>query len=155
MDEPVQIRHALAGDLDGLRALYRFLLPVDLAPPAPPIMEQRWHELLHDPKMHCLIADADGTLAASCTLAVIPNLTRAARPYGIIENVVTHGDFRRRGLGTRVLHAALALAWEQGCYKVMLLTSSKDPAVLGFYEQAGFASGVKTGFVVRAPDVGV
>ena len=31
----------------------------------------------------------------------------------------------------------LAIAWKQHCYKVMLLTSSRQERTLRFYEQAG------------------
>jgi hypothetical protein len=31
----------------------------------------------------------------------------------------------------------------------MLLTGQKDPATLRFYEQAGFARGIKTGFIIN------
>ncbi|YAG15150.1 hypothetical protein NSTC745_04511 [Nostoc sp. DSM 114161] len=47
------------------------------------------------------------------------------------------------------LHYALDLAWQQKCYKVMLLTSSKSEETLRFYERAGFKRGVKTGFIAR------
>ena len=78
-------------------------------------------------------------------------MTRGARPYGIIENVVTHPDDRRQGIGTLVLNYALNLAWQQDCYKVMLLTSSKREETLHFYERAGFKRGVKTGFIALPP----
>ncbi len=152
MVEQVQIRRAQPRDLSTILDLYHDLLVTDLPMPPQSIVNQRWSELLADPRMHCLVADVDDTLVASCTLAIIPNMTRGTRPYGIIENVVSHAAFRRRGLGTRILHAALTIAWEHHCYKVMLLTSSKDPAVHHFYEQAGFHGGVKTGFIVRADD---
>jgi hypothetical protein len=38
-----------------------------------------------------------------------------------------------------------------GCYKVVLTTSRKDPAVWAFYERCGFASSDKRAFVIRAP----
>jgi GNAT superfamily N-acetyltransferase len=82
-------------------------------------------------------------------LAVILNLTRGARPYGLIEDVVTLPDFRCRGIGTRILHSALELAWEYDCYKVMMLAGRKDEATLSFYQKAGFEAGVKTGFVAK------
>jgi hypothetical protein len=48
--------------------------------------------------------------AAACTITVIPNLTRACRPYALIENVVTDAAFRSRGWGRNVLSVALDLA---------------------------------------------
>ena len=102
--------------------------------------------------MCCIVAVEDGLIVASCTLVVVPNLTRGARSYGLIENVVTHAAFRRRGLGRRVLHHALAMAWELRCYKVMLLTGSREESTLRFYERAGFKRGVKTGFIAYPND---
>jgi len=77
----------------------------------------------------------------------VPNLTRGARAFGLIENVVTHGDHRKKGLATRVLTHALQIAWDNDCYKVMLLTGSEKESILRFYEQAGFKRNIKTGFI--------
>jgi GNAT superfamily N-acetyltransferase len=90
-------------------------------------------------------------LVSSCTLAIIPNLTRGCRSYGVIENVVTHPNRRRIGLGRRVLSAALTAAWQADCYKVMLATGSHREETLRFYEQAGFERGGKTFFQARQP----
>lgn len=108
-----------------------------------------WQQIAADRNLHYLGVEVGAGLVATCTLAIIPNLTRSARPYGLIENVVTHPDFRRRGIGTSLLRAALQIAWERNCYKVMLQTSREDEATLRFYEQAGFAGGVKTAFVAK------
>ena len=43
----------------------------------------------------------DGQLVASCNLAVIPNLTRGGRAYGVIENVITDAAHRGQGRGPR------------------------------------------------------
>lgn len=99
-----------------------------------------------------MLAEVAGVLASSCALAVIPNLSRSARPYGVIENVVTHADYRRTGLAHAVLQAALATAWAADCYKVMLATGSQQEATLRFYEQAGFHRGGKAFFEVRQPE---
>ena len=134
-------------EMMALLDLYRHLHTADAPLPPEPALLERWEELLRDPKLHCLVADLHGSLVASCTLAIIPNLTRGARPYGIIENVVTHAAHRRKGIGTRVLRAARQIAWGHDCYKVMLLTGRKDEATYRFYEQAGFRRDIKTGFV--------
>ncbi len=108
-----------------------------------------WKTLKQDPNQCFCGAYWNGSLAATCTLIVVPNLTRGRRPYGLIENVVTHPDFRRRGMGTAVLKYALQGAWKRNCYKVMLLTGTKEAATLRFYEQAGFQRGVKTGLAAK------
>jgi GNAT superfamily N-acetyltransferase len=136
-------RHELPALLD----LYRHLHEADAPLPADDVLWQVWEEILQDPKMRVLVADLDGSLIASCTLAIIPNLTRGARPYGLVENVVTHPAHRRQSIGTRLLRHALQIAWEWNCYKVMLLTGSKSEGTLQFYEQAGFRKGIKTGFI--------
>jgi GNAT superfamily N-acetyltransferase len=88
-------------------------------------------------------------IVSTCTLTIIPNLTRSARPYGLVENVVTHPAFRKQGIATALLRRVLEIAWEANCYKVMLLSGRKDEATLRFYQKAGFEAGAKTGFVAR------
>ncbi|RVT99448.1 GNAT family N-acetyltransferase [Rhodovarius crocodyli] len=142
------IRRAAPSDLDGMRALYRHLNAEDPVPDNA-AAEAAWAALLASPLIRLLIAERDGMPVSSCTLVIIPNLTRGARPYALIENVVTHADYRRQGLGQAVLAAALDTAWEQGCYKVMLATGSKQASTLRFYERAGFVTGEKTFFQAR------
>ena len=149
MSPPSGIRIATHGDLAGVLALYRHLNPRD------PLLDAdraaaAWTALLDSGLTRVIVADVDGMLAASCTLTVIPNLTRGARPYGVIENVVTHAGFRRAGLGRQVMQAALDAAWQDGCYKVML-ASGRDEGVLRFYDKLGFARNSKTFFEMRRP----
>jgi hypothetical protein len=61
-------------------------------------------------------------------------------------------ELRIRSVAAEELEALLELyehlhVWEDGCYKVMLLTGRQDEATLRFYEKVGFRRGVKTGFV--------
>jgi len=149
MDISPAIRKIRQDELPSLLSLYRHLHPSDPELAVTTDVEHLWRRIFADSQSHYLVADVAGQIVSSCTLAIILNLTRGARPYGLIENVVTHPDFRRRGIGTRMLQSALELAWEQDCYKVMLLTGRKDEATLRFYQQAGFEAGVKTGFVAK------
>jgi len=141
-------REAVEADLEGMRVLNNHLQPADPVLPASEL-QAVWRRMLGNESMHCFVIELDGQLAATCTLVVVPNLTRSARPYGFIENVVTHRDYRRRGLGTAVLQAALDLAWSQGCYKVMLMTGSREAGTHAFYAEAGFQAGEKTAYVAR------
>ena len=144
------IRTAAADDLPGMLALYRQLNPDDTAPD-PAAAATAWAALLRSGTTTVFVAEppGGGPPVATCTLVVVPNLTRGARPWAMVENVVTNVSDRRRGLGRAVLAAALDAAWAAGCYKVMLATGSRQEATLRFYEAAGFLRGGKTFFQAR------
>ncbi|WP_292841660.1 GNAT family N-acetyltransferase [Nostoc sp. NMS8] len=153
MSKPIiTVRLITRDELPQLLALYHHLNPIDAPLPANDVLQSIWDAILHDPRLYYIVADVANQLVATCNLTIVPNLTRGARSYGIIENVVTHPDYRRQGLGTQILHYALTLAWQKQCYKVMLLSGSKREETLHFYEKAGFKRGVKTGFVALAPE---
>jgi GNAT superfamily N-acetyltransferase len=142
------IRSAAQHDLPEMLNLYRHLHPHD-PPPQTATAERVWSTLLASSFMTVIVAQAAERLVSSCTLAIVPNLSRGGRSYAVIENVVTRADYRRQGLGRRVLAHALDLAWQAGCYKVLLATASKQEATLRFYEGAGFHRGGKTYFEAR------
>lgn len=142
------IRRMTVSELPDLLRLYAFLHPDDPdVAPTDPMARRLWEEITANPSLRYYVAEEQSQLVATCTLALIPNLTRGLRPYGVIENVVTDPAFRKRGLATAVLRHALNEAWDAGCYKVMLATGSTREETLRFYEHAGFQRGVKTGFV--------
>jgi ribosomal protein S18 acetylase RimI-like enzyme len=146
------IRSAAEHDLPEVLNLYRHLHPHD-----PPLearaAERVWSRLLATGLTTVIVAQAAELelLVSSCTLAIVPNLSRGGRSYGVIENVVTHVDYRRLGLGRRVLAHALDVAWQADCYKVHLATGSQRETTLRFYEGAGFHRDGKTYFEIRRP----
>ncbi len=146
----IVIREAAMADLEALLELYLDMHGHD-APAKTGAAETAWSALLSHPGAHVLVLEAGGRMASSCILFVHPNLSRGARPFGLVENVVTRVDYRRRGYAGRLLDYALALAWERGCYKVMLLTGRTDPSVHRLYARAGFTAGSKAGYVAYPP----
>jgi GNAT superfamily N-acetyltransferase len=141
------IRPAERADLTALADLYRHLNAEDERCP-PARAAEVFEQFLLYRGSAILMGFAGDALVTSCTVVVIPNLTRGGTPYALIENVVTHADHRNRGFGKAILTAAVERAWAEGCYKVMLMTGSKEPATLAFYEAAGFEQS-KTGFQIR------
>jgi len=146
MVETVRLIHP--DELNQLLNLYEQLHPDERGIEQLPALKPLWDEISRDPGTLYIVVDVDGELVASCNLIIIKNLTRYLRPYALIENVITHPDYRKRGYGTRVLHKAVEIAKEKNCYKVMLMTGRNDAATLRFYENAGFVSGIKTGFII-------
>ena len=149
----IRVRAMRKDELDQLLQLYTHMHDKPDAP-LPPVEQLGllWDDIVANPMLYYFVGEVERELVSSCTMAIIPNLTRGARPYGLIENVVTHRDYRKRGYGTCILQHALQVAWEQNCYKVMLLTGRKDEATLRFYDRAGFKRGVKTGYIAYPED---
>lgn len=143
------VREILGSELDELLRLYEHLHVSDDPLPERARVEALWHQIQQNPDLKYFGVFLDGRLVSSCTLAIIPNLTRGCRPYGVIENVVTHAEFRRKGYGRQVLNHALVFAWRKGCYKVMLLTGRKDEGTYRFYESIGFDRHAKQAFLAK------
>jgi GNAT superfamily N-acetyltransferase len=141
-----RIRH---DELGKLLELYQYLNPDD-----PDIYEKEttkelWEDICNDTRQCIFVLEEEGCLVASCTLIIINNLTRGGSPYALIENVVTHGGFRRKGYGAAVLKKAVETARQKNCYKAMLMTGRKNEGVYSFYEGSGFDRVAKTGFYMK------
>ncbi|MDP9797127.1 GNAT superfamily N-acetyltransferase [Catenuloplanes nepalensis] len=143
-------REATAADFDAIIRLYRQLHPGD------PILTDgsdrvAYQRILDSPGLHLFVWEHAGTVAATTYLNIIPNLSRSASPYAIIENVVVDEHLRGQGLGKRLMASTLHAAWSAGCYKAMLATGSRNPATHAFYRSCGFSTGDKTSFMARPP----
>lgn len=78
----------------------------------------------------------------------MPNITRSGRPYGVIENVVTHAACRRSGYGRLVMQAAIDAAKNRHCYKIMLMSGMDRGHAHEFYTSLGFDKDAKQAFVI-------
>ena len=140
------IREAQESDLLPLLQLYLHLHEKQV-----PQQDERlmavWRGILRDENHHLIVCEEDGKIVSSCVCVVILNLTRNVRPYALIENVVTHPDYRKHGLASACLDYARQIAQKENCYKIMLLTGAKDEATLHFYRKAGYNSSDKTAFI--------
>ena len=140
------IREASPNDLDELLHLYLSLHETAI-PEKSPTLQKVWQRMVEDPDHHIIVKVLDGKIVSSCICVVIPNLTRGLRPYALIENVVTHRDFRGKGHASQCLDFAKKIATEANCYKMMLLTGSKKESTWEFYKRAGYNHHDKTAFI--------
>ena len=142
----VIVREITNNDFDGLMHLYTELHDNPFPEKNERVMAV-WERIISDKDHHIIAAEVDGIIAASCVCVIIPNLTRGQRPYAFVENVVTSAAYRRRGLATACLNYAKALSKNENCYKIMLMTGSKEQGILDFYEKAGYNRNDKTAFI--------
>src|SRR5260370_25659316 len=99
--------------------------------------EGSWKEALARPGVHVFVSDDRDRIAATCMLVIAPNLLRAGRRHGFLENVVTHPEVRGRGHGKAVVMAALEHAWAADCNHVLMQSGRADPRVHVFHERLG------------------
>lgn len=118
------IREANKNDLNEILQLYLYLheesVPEDTAH-----LQNTWENIVNDANHHLIVCEVDGKIVASCACVIIPNLTRNVCSYAFVENVVTHGKYRKKGYATACLDFAKRIAEANNCYKMMLLTGSK------------------------------
>ena len=143
-------REAQSGDFDGIMKLYRQMHPTD------PVLRDGsdvtiFEQILVAPGLHLFVLDLNETVAATTYLNVVPNLTRSASPYAIIENVVVEQSLHRTGLGKQIMSGTVQAAWNAGCYKAMLMTGSRRASTHAFYKSCGFTPDAKTAYVARRP----
>ena len=142
----LKIRESEPQDLPQLLELLTYLHDTTM-PEIDKKLEALWCQITNDPNYHIFAGTIDGKIISSCVLIIVPNLTHNQRPYALIENVITHPDYRAKGYATSLLGQATMLAKKHGCYKIMLMTGSKKDSTLRFYEKAGFNCHDKTAFI--------
>lgn len=111
--------------------------------------ESIWNAILEDENHHIIVAEENGKIVSSCVCVIVPNLTHNQQPYALIENVVTHKDYRKRGLASQCMAFAKQIACEKNCYKMMLLTGTRKRLTHRFYRKNGNNSIEKTGYIQR------
>jgi GNAT superfamily N-acetyltransferase len=141
-------REAGPEDFEDILRLYQQLHPKD------PVLHDgsdaaAFAQILRAPGLHLFILEIHSAVVATTYLNVIPNLTRSASPYAVIENVVVEETLRGTGLGKQIMAATLQAAWDAGCYKAMLQTGSRTPATHAFYRACGFSPDAKQAYLAR------
>lgn len=144
------VREAKNTDLDGVLHLYTQLhdneYPEDID-----LVKSLWLQIIEDKNHYIVVAEKEGKIVSSCVIVIINNLTHGQRPYALIENVITDSEFRKKGLASACMEYAKAIAKEKNCYKIMLLTGSKEEKTLRFYENLGYNKRDKTAFIQWIP----
>ena len=140
------VREIRENELHELLELYLFLHE-ESVPEMTEYLVNTWKDIISDKNHHIIVKVIGEKMVSSCVCVIIPNLTRNIRPYALIENVVTHEEYRKKGYATECLNYAKGIAERENCYKMMLLTGSKNDSTLRFCSNAGYNSTDKTAFI--------
>ncbi len=135
----VVVRPVGAGDIDRIVELYSAVAdegrwigeegPVDRDD-----VRRRWAERLRAGRSSAgvqLVADADGLVVGQVGVDVAP--------YGVAYiGMYVDVDWRRRGVGTMLVEAAVSAARDAGCHKVGLQVWPHNQAARALYRKLGF-----------------
>lgn len=95
-------------------------------------------EIVSNQNTKMLVAKSDGKICGSACLAVICIPTgKKAR----IEDVVVSKDFRRNGIGFKLIHYCLEMAKSLGIQYVDLTSHPRRRAANELYQRVGFVKG--------------
>lgn len=139
-----KVRPLSLADFEGVAELFKTLHPTQKLDKDP----AHFAHILDHPGTTVFGCEVEGRLVSMATLHLLPNMSYGARPYGVIENVVTLDAHRGQGCARATIKAALRAAQDRDAYKVMLLTGRANNAI-GFYEKLGFSQDEKAGMIIR------
>jgi GNAT superfamily N-acetyltransferase len=105
---------------------------------APGAYTQAFDTIDRDPNQVLLVGELEGEPVAMAQVTFIPGLTRGGAWRAQVEAVRVDERLRGRGLGTRLMQEAIALANKRGCRLVQLTSDKSRTDAHRFYERLGF-----------------
>ena len=137
------IRLATEGDIPRILELYRQLVITtsQVKPGKSPSLDdcrRVFVEICALPGYELLVAEYQGEVVGTMVLLIVPNLSRGALPWALVENLVIDTKHRRRGIGKLLLDYAVARAKEAGCYRLVLSSDKRHREAHRLYRSLGF-----------------
>lgn len=139
----VTVREARGEDVVAIAALYRTFV----SSPHINVREDRLETIASDPNNFIFVCEADGAVCGTAFLTLCLDAMFGNQPYGVLENLVVDEDLRGKGIGSRLLAHVEEVCRIRDCSKIMLLSTASREAAHLFFEQQGFSSVNKRGFV--------
>lgn len=139
----LSIREARGGDAVALAGLYRSFV----ANPHVDVREDRLETIANDPNNFVLVCQVDDMVCGTAFLTLCLDAMFGNQPYGVLENVVVSEALRGKGIGSRLLAHAEEVCRTRDCSKIILMSTTTRESAHRFFEQQGFSSANKRGFV--------
>jgi len=129
----VILRSMTEADLDQIMAIENACFA------APWSYDEMWAECSNE-MAHYLVAECEGRVAAYGGYWLIVDEAH-------ITNIATSPDFRRRGIGEKLVRALMAQAKEQGAWAMTLEVRVSNTPARTLYEKCGFTlAGIRPGY---------
>lgn len=100
--------------------------------------ERIFEHMASYPDYKIYVAVCNDRIVGTFALLIMDNLGHLGTPSAVIDDVAVDPAWQGRGVGTMMMHEALEVAREKGCYKAMLSSNLKRERAHAFYESLGF-----------------
>lgn len=107
--------------------------------PLPQAYYEAFEEIVQSNDNRLVVAEANGVVAGTLQLTLIPSLTSQGGKRALVEAVFVDENYRGAGVGRRLMQWAIDAARNAGCCMVQLTTNKQRPEAHRFYESLGFA----------------
>jgi ribosomal protein S18 acetylase RimI-like enzyme len=97
-----------------------------------------FERMARHPSYKIYVAVSGEQIVGTFALLIMHNLAHMGAPSAVIEDVAVDPQWQGRGVGKMMMHYALEVASEKGCYKVVLSSNLKRERAHAFYESLGF-----------------
>lgn len=139
--DSIVVRRANLEDVTEILVLYRELSGSE--PQIEGVVLPAWAkeqlDIINNSPQHLLVAELDGNVVGTVTLAVLPSLRRGGSIWAEIENLVVNSQFRRRGVAKALIKEAETIASKAGAYKIHLVSDFDTSEAFKFYDSVGFS----------------
>lgn len=138
MNNSLTLRPALESDLPGVLRLYA-QPDIDDGDVLPLAEAKRiWERMAAYPNYKLYIAVQGAQVVGTFALLIMDNLGHLGAPSAVVEDVAVDPAVQGQGIGKAMMRHAMALAAENGCYKLALSSSLKREKAHAFYDSLDF-----------------
>ncbi len=146
MNDAVTIRDARREDLDTIAALIHggivegSVSDEDPGPPLPESYVAAFEAIEAHPSCRLLVAEFEGRVAGTFSLAILPNFAHQGRPVAQNETDHVAADLPRQVIGEVMVRWSVERAREAGCVRLQLTSNKKRTRAHDFYRRLGFSA---------------
>lgn len=90
------------------------------------------------PNYKVYVAVIDGVVIGTFALLIMDNLANMGKSSGIVEDLVVHTDWQKKGIGRQMMQFAMQICRQNNCYKLVLSCNIKRKKAHNFYKNLGF-----------------
>ena len=131
----IQIRSATQEDYEQVLKLYGFFTERDYSRHD----ADSFSKVLQDPNSYLFVADHDG-VAIGVALVTIRNVVRYARPVAELDELFVLEEYRKQGIGKKLMRAVEQKATELHCQRIYLESHADRKPAHAFYEALGYTN---------------